>query len=169
MRTATTTSPVTATNVADIPGVTVNGAISITAPPTMRPVTATAVSAIDVAVEYATATMTAALADLNALHRDMLDDEIAALEADAFAAYIRTMDLLELDPAAAFTAQRWAQFERTAAQRTRRNALAARRRADGLWSARGAITAQLVGITLEEVLDDDAWDVREDLACAGLL
>jgi hypothetical protein len=166
---ATTTNHSAAT-IADIAGATVNGVLSIPAPPTMQPVTATAVTAMDVAVRHANDTMIAALADLDSLRRDMLDDEIAALEADAFAAYVRTMDLLELDPESAFTADRWAQFEATAAQRTRRNALAARRRADSLWGAQTAIAANVTGITLADVLsDDDAWEVREDLACAGLL
>ena len=167
----TATTSRTATTVADIAGVTVNGVITIAAPPTMQPVTATAVTAMDVAVRHANDTMTAALADLESLRRDMLDDEIAALEADVFAAYVRTMDLLRLDPDTAFSAGRWAQFEDTAAQSTRRNALAARRRADSLWSAQSAIAANVVGVTLTDVLadDDDAWSLRAELTAAGLL
>ena len=171
MLTATTSSS-TASTVADIAGATLNGVITITAPPTMPAVTAAAVTALDVAAEHANTTMLAAVADLEVLRRDTLDEEeIAALEADAFAVYVRTMDLLELDPAAAFPAERWAQFEQTAAARTRRNALAARRRADSLWGARSAIAATVVGVTLADVLADaDAeWDVRSDLADAGLL
>ena len=165
---ATTTNH--SATIADIAGATVNGVITIPAPPTMQPVTAAAVTSMDVAARHANDTMTAALADLDTLRRDMLDDEIAALEADAFATYLRTMDLLELDPESAFTAERWAQFEATAAQRTRRNALAARRRADSLWGARTAIAVNVVGITLADVLtDDDEWEVRADLAGAGLL
>lgn len=167
----TTTSTISSAAITDIAGVTVNGVISIPAPPTMKPVTAAAVRPMDVAARHANDTMTAALADLESLRRDMLDDEIAALEADVFAAYLRTMDLLELDPAAAFTAERWAEFQATAARRTRRNALGARRRADSLWGAQTAIAANVLGITLAEALDEDdeAWEVRADLAGAGLL
>ena len=167
---ATTTSR-TALTIADIAGATVNGVVSIPAPPTMKPVTAAAITPMDVAARHANDTMVAALTDLDSLRRDMLDDEIAALEADVFATYVRTMDLLELDPDSAFTAERWAQFEATAAVRTRRNALAARRRADSLWGARGAIAVNVLGVDLAEVLNDDgdAWELREDLAGAGLL
>jgi hypothetical protein len=167
MLTATTSS----STVADIAGATLNGVITITAPPTMTAVTATAVTALDVAAEHANTTMLAALADLEALRRDMLPEDLDALEGDAFAAYLRTMDLLKLDPASAFPAERWAQFEATAATRTRRNALAARRRADSLWGAQSALAATVVGVALADVLADaDAeWDVRADLADAGLL
>ena len=171
MLTNAATTSRTATTVADIPGATLNGVITITAPPTMAAVIATAVTAFDVAARHANDAMLAALADLEGLRRDMLDEDLDALEADAFATYVRTMDLLELDPASAFPAERWAQFEAAAATRTRRNALAARRRADSLWGARAAIAATVVGVALADVLADaDAeWDVRSDLADAGLL
>ena len=118
----------------------------------MPAVTATVVTALDVAAQYANDAMLAALADLEGLRRDMLPEDLDALEADAFATYLRTMDLLELDPAAAFPAERWAQFEATAATRTRRNALAARRRADSLWGARTAIAATVAGVALADIL-----------------
>jgi hypothetical protein len=166
---ATTTSR-TATPIADIAGANLNGVISIPAPPTMQSVTGAAVTSMDVAAQHANDTMIAALADLDALRRDMLADEIEALEADVFATYVRTMDLLELDPDSAFSAERWAQFERTAARRTRRNALAARRRADSLWGAQTALAVNVIGVTLADVLvDDDEWEMRADLADAGLL
>ena len=169
MLTITSTTSTAATT--DIAGVTVNGVIAVTAPPTMKPITALAVTAMDVAGETANNRMTAALQDLAGLRRDLADDEISALEADAFATYLRTMDLLELDPDKAFTAVEWRAFEQTAARRTRRNAQGARRRADDLWGARTAIAAKVVGFTLDELLagDDSDWEIREDLAVAGLL
>ena len=169
MLTITGTTSTAAT--ADIAGVTVNGVIAVTAPPTMKAITALAVTAMDVAGETANQRMTEALQDLAGLRRDLADDEISALEADAFAAYLRTMDLLELDPATAFTAVEWRAFEQTATRRTRRNAQSARRRADDLWGARTAIAATVVGFTLDELLadDDSDWEIREDLAVAGLL
>ena len=101
MLTITSTTSTAATT--DIAGVTVNGVIAVTAPPTMTPITALAVTAMDVAGETANNRMTAALQDLAGLRRDLADDEISALEADAFAMYLKTMDLLKLDPEKAFT------------------------------------------------------------------
>ena len=166
----TTTTKTTAA-LADIAGLSVNGAVRITTPPTMAPATAAVVTAMDVAAETANARMTGALTDLTGLRRDLGDDETAALEADAFASYLRTMDLLELAPEQAFSAAQWQDFERAAAQRTRRNALAARRRADELWGAQSVLAATVVGVTLDELLADGDGDheIRQDLASAGLL
>lgn len=161
----------TSTNTADIAGVTVNGVIRVPAPPTMKPVTAAAVTAMDVAAESANARMLAALQDLAGLRGDVADDEIAALERDAFDTYIAAMDLLELSPQEAFSAVEWRRFEAVASRRTRRNAQGARRRADALWGAQSVLAANVVGLMLDELLarEDGDWDIREDLAVAGLL
>ena len=166
-----TTTTKTTAMLADIAGVSVNGAVRITTPPTMAPATAAVVTAMDIAAETANARMTGALTDLTGLRRDLADDELAALEADAFASYLRTMDLLELAPEQAFSAAQWQQFEQTAARRTRRNALAARRRADELWGAQSVLAATVIGVTLDELLggEDSDDEIREDLAFAGLL
>lgn len=167
----TTTSTISTAALADIAGVSVNGAVCITTPPTMAAVSASVVTAMDVAAETANARMTGALTDLAGLRRVIADDELAALEADALASYLRRMDLLELAPEQAFTTAQWQQFEETAARRTRRNALAARRRADELWGAQRVLAAAVVGVTLDELLsgDDGDYEIREDLAFAGLL
>ena len=65
---------------------------------TMQPVTATAVTAMDVAVPHANDTMTAALADLNRCAATCSTTRSPRWKPDVFAAYVRTMDLLELVP-----------------------------------------------------------------------
>lgn len=130
------------------------------------------VSALDVAAQRTRQQMAAGLADLATLQGDLDEESVAALEADVLASYFERMAALEGDGPDVFGAERWSEFASVAAARTRRNALAAQRRAVDAWRVQSVLAGTVVGVSLSDVVDDvdaETLAVRGDLAACGLL